>query len=124
MLFLNLLFTSLLAEPLRANVSVPVNSTESAAALQAAQEAATAEATLDIEWEKIEDATSYQVKLTPVKGSTPLKFESKDTKLTQKLPVGTYKLQIRSKERASGYYGPWSPETEVEVQTKIVKLIS
>lgn len=97
---------------------------QSTAAQQASVAAANAEATLDIEWEQIEDATSYEVKLTPASGGEVLKFLSSDTKLTQKLPQGTYKFQIRSREKATGYFGPWSPETEVEVTPKAVQLIS
>lgn len=96
----------------------------SAAAQQASIEAANAEATLDIEWEKIEDATSYEIRLTPSTGGEVLKFLSSDTRLTQKLPQGSYKFQIRSRERTSGYFGPWSEETEVEVTPKAVQLIA
>lgn len=96
----------------------------SSAAQEASVAAANAEATLDIEWEKIEDATSYEVKLTPSTGGDVLKFLSSDTRLTQKLPQGNYKFQIRSREKTTGYFGPWSPETEVEVTPKAVKLIS
>lgn len=96
----------------------------SAAAQQASIAAAEAEATLDIEWEKIEDATSYEIKLTPATGGEVLKFTRSDTKLTQKLPQGTYKFQIRSRDKSSGYFGPWSEETEVEVTPRAVQLIS
>ncbi len=96
----------------------------STAAQQASVAAANAEATLDIEWEQIEDATSYEVKLTPASGGEVLKYLSSDTRLTQKLPQGTYKFQIRSRERSTGYFGPWSAETEVEVTPKAVQLIS
>lgn len=82
------------------------------------------EATLDLEWEVVEDATSYEVKLTPANGGEPLTYLSSDTKLTKKLPAGLYKLQIRSKDKSSGYFGPWSEETEIEVAAKTVQLIS
>lgn len=105
-------------------LSFQAQAQESTAAQEAAKEAATAEATLDLEWEKIEDATSYEVKLTPNSGTTPIKFQTSNTKLTEKLPLGVYKLQIRSKDKSTGYFGPWSPPTEVEVETKTVQLIS
>lgn len=80
-------------------------------------------ATLDLEWEVVEDAIAYEVQLTPAAGGEPLRFIAPENKLSQSLPVGVYRLQIRSKDKASGYYGPWSESTEVEVTTKIVELL-
>lgn len=81
------------------------------------------EATLDLEWEEVEDAVGYEVKLTPKEGGAPLSFSAIGHRISQKLPVGIYKVQIRSKDRSTGYFGPWSEATEVEVTTKIVELI-
>ena len=81
-------------------------------------------ATLDLEWEAIDEANGYELKLTPTKGGEPLTFKSDEAKASLKLPIGSYKLQIRSKDKASGYYGRYSDPTEVEVEYKILELLT
>ena len=84
----------------------------------------TPKATLDLEWEPVKEADGYEVELTPKGGGDPLRFTSKDSSFSQALPLGTYKLRIRSKESSSGVYGEWSDATEVDVESKQIGLIA
>jgi len=108
------------------------------------------EAVLDLEWEVVEDAISYELKLIPVAagdsgggesdrnggggsggsghshsgaGGEPIVMNVSEPKISRRVPVGVYKVQIRSKDKATGYFGPWSAPIDVEVSTKVVELL-
>lgn len=73
--------------------------------------------TVELEWETVPNATSYEVRLTPVdRGSKPLIFKSPDNHLSDSVPVGMYKLQIRS--RGEDVDSSWSPPIDFEVAIK------
>lgn len=82
-----------------------------------------AQATLDLEWEAVEDADMYEVKLIPADGGEALQFQTSEGKFSQRLPVGVYRLQMRSRDKTSGYFGPWSKAQEIEVANKNVELL-
>lgn len=79
--------------------------------------------TLDLEWESVDEADGYQLKLTPKQGGEALIFPTEESKISQKIPSGTYMMQIRSKEKATGYFGAWSESTEIDVAPKVVTLL-
>ena len=83
-----------------------------------------AKATLDVEWENVEEAVGYEIRLTPKAGGKALQFQSVQNRLVQIVPVGTYGLQVRSKDKETGYYGPWSEASEIEVVAKSVSLVA
>lgn len=84
--------------------------------------------TLELEWEVVENAASYEIKLTPKEGGletgdAEIRFSSSENRISEKVPVGIYHLQIRSQDKTSGYFGSWSPATEIEVASKTVELL-
>lgn len=82
------------------------------------------EAVLDLEWEVVEDAISYELRLTPVAADgEPIVMSVSEARISRRVPVGVYKVQIRSKDKATGYFGPWSAPIDVEVSTKVVELL-
>ncbi len=84
-----------------------------------------AQATLELEWEIVEDAIAYEVKLTPKKdGARPITLSAPENKINARVPVGEYKLQIRSQDKQSKYWGRWSQPSEIEVATKRVQLVA
>ena len=84
---------------------------------------AVAMATLDLEWEMVEDAVAYEVKLTPAAGGAAMTFIANENRISREIPAGAYRLRIRSKDKSSGYFGPWSDPTEVDVIAKVLDLI-
>lgn len=80
------------------------------------------EATLDLEWETVAGASSYDVKLTPKSGGASIEVNVKENKLSHRMPVGVYLLRIRSQDEASGLFGPWSEPTEIEVAAREIEL--
>jgi len=79
--------------------------------------------TLDLEWESVDEAESYELKLTPKDGGKALVFPVQENKISQRVPSGTYLLQIRSKDKTSGYFGSWSEATEIDIHPKVVELL-
>lgn len=79
--------------------------------------------TLDLEWEEVDEADGYELKLTPKTGGEPLTFRVTENKISQRVPSGVYLLQIRSKEKATGYFGAWSESTEIDIAPKVVELL-
>ncbi|MGE0528658.1 MAG: hypothetical protein AB7P49_16435 [Bdellovibrionales bacterium] len=71
-----------------------------------------------MEWEPIEKAGGYEVRLTPAQGGEPLIFPTTESKLIRDVPMGVYKVQIRSRARDVDYFSPWSGVIEVEVVAK------
>jgi hypothetical protein len=84
---------------------------------------AIATAVLDLEWEQVEEAAGYEVKLVPQGGGSALVFTARENRMSERVPVGIYQLRVRSKDKLSGYFGKWSPATEIAVESKIVELI-
>lgn len=73
---------------------------------------------IELEWDPVEKASGYEVRLMPAKGGKPLKFFTEDAKLMQDVPVGLYKLQIRSRSEDADIFSPWSDTMPLEVVAK------
>lgn len=80
--------------------------------------------TIEIEWEQVPNAVSYEVRLSPVTGDKPHIFSTSDNHLSQQVPVGNYRLQIRSKAKDTGDFSPWSAASDFEVVNKEVEPLS
>jgi hypothetical protein len=74
--------------------------------------------TVEFEWEAVPRVSGYEVRLTPKEGGKPLKFITEEPKLVQDIPVGSYKMQIRSRARDVDYFSPWSEVIPLEVVTR------
>lgn len=72
---------------------------------------------LELDWEPVEGAEGYEVKLTPVPDGAPLVFSVKENSIQQDVPTGKYKLQIRS-QASIDTYSPWSDAVEIDVANK------
>jgi hypothetical protein len=94
--------------------------------------------TLDLEWEAVDEASGYEVKLTPKIANEevgpgqslssgpprePLRFTTTESRLSESVPAGVYRLQIRSKDKKTGYFGPWSKPAEIEAVAKAIELL-
>lgn len=80
------------------------------------------QATLELEWEVVDDAVAYEVKLVPKAGGEPIVVKTNEPKISHRVPAGTYSVQIRSQDKANGYMGAWGEVSEIEVTSKIVAL--
>jgi hypothetical protein len=71
----------------------------------------------EIEWEAIEGASLYELKLTRKgeSGKKPVLFKTKDTKWSATIKPGTYIMQLRSYDDR-GAPGEWAPGTDLEVK--------
>lgn len=79
--------------------------------------------TIELEWDPIPRASHYEIKLTPVEPGEELVFRAEEPRLVQEVPIGQYKLQVRSKARGIEYYSKWSRAIELDVQLKDVELL-
>ncbi len=82
------------------------------------------QATVELDWEPIENAQAYEVKLEPKDGSETILIKATENKISQRVPVGEYSVRIRSQDKKSGYFGKWSPAISIEVSSKVIKLIT
>jgi hypothetical protein len=74
--------------------------------------------TIELEWEPIENADGYEVRLTP-EGGKPIFFRTFESKLSEEIPVGVYNLRIRSRSKeAEDLWSPWSDGLRLEVLKK------
>lgn len=73
--------------------------------------------TIELEWEAVDKAVGYEIKLTPLTGGKAHVFEAGESHLSQQVPVGNYKLQIRARDR-DGEFSPWSEPSDLEVAVK------
>jgi hypothetical protein len=70
----------------------------------------------EVEWEAVEGATNYELKLTRKDESKkPTHIKTKDNKWAATIKPGTYLMQIRSFDDR-GAPGDWSPPTELQVK--------
>lgn len=74
--------------------------------------------TIEIEWEPVEKTGGYEVRLAPVNGGRPLRFFTTESRMVQDVPVGAYRMQIRSRAKDVDYFSPWSESVPVEVVAK------
>src|SRR4051812_39710125 len=82
------------------------------------------QATVELDWEPIENAQAYEVKLEPKTGGAPIIIKATENKISQRVPVGEYSVRIRSQAKKTGYFGKWSPAISIEVSSKVIKLIA
>lgn len=74
--------------------------------------------TIELEWEPIDNADGYEVRLTP-EGGKPIFFRTFESKLSEEVPVGVYNLRIRSRSKeAADLWSPWSDGLRLEVLKK------
>ncbi len=79
--------------------------------------------TIELEWEPVENADGYEVRLTP-EGGKPIFFRTFESKLSEDVPVGVYSLRIRSRSKeASDLWSPWSDALRLEVLKKELLLL-
>jgi len=64
--------------------------------------------TIELEWEAVENAGSFEVKLIPEDGGADLLFQAPQNQLSQSVPIGNDKLQIRSKSKDGKDTSPWT----------------
>jgi hypothetical protein len=74
--------------------------------------------TIELEWEKIDKADTYEVRLTPATGGQVHVFTTPENHLSQNVPVGNYKLQIRARDNETGDMSAWSAASDLEVAVK------
>ncbi len=74
--------------------------------------------TIEVEWEEVPKVGGYEVRLIPTGGGKTLKFLTVESRLIQEIPVGEYKMQIRSRARDEDYMSPWSEMIPLEVVAK------
>lgn len=74
---------------------------------------------IELEWEPVENAFGYEVRLTPKEGGTPLTFKTLESNLKQDVPIGVYLLRVRSQHKESDeVWSAWSDPLTFEVLTK------
>lgn len=75
--------------------------------------------TIELEWDPVDNAFGYEVRLTPEGGGKPLLFKTLEPKLTQEVPVGVYALRVRSRHKeVDDVWSPWSEALRLEVLIK------
>jgi len=76
---------------------------------------------VEVEFEKIEGASSYEVKLfrKGTRSDKPLLFKTKEPSWTANIKPGLYLMQIRSFD-SRGVPGDWSPEAELLVKLSAI----
>jgi hypothetical protein len=84
----------------------------------AQQEPAPIWKSVELEWEAVENAVGYEVRLTPKDGGATRLFPTQDNHLTQELPTGVYTLEVRSHGAESEDFSPWSKPSLLEVAVK------
>jgi hypothetical protein len=71
--------------------------------------------TVELEWDAVETAGGYEVKLSPENGSTPLLFEVPENHFSKAVPIGNYVLQMRTKSKDGRDTSEWSPPVPLAV---------
>ena len=80
--------------------------------------------TIELEWDSVENAFGYEIRLTPKSGGTPLTYKVLENKFTQDVPVGIYVLRIRSRHKeVEDHWSPWSDPLNLEVLVKELMLL-
>lgn len=74
--------------------------------------------TIELEWDAVENAGSYEVKLTAEDGQAPMQFTTQEAKLIQQVPVGNYALQVRARSTDGSDFSPWSEPMPFAVLVK------
>lgn len=75
--------------------------------------------TIELEWDAVENAFGYEIRLTPKGGGSPLTYKVLENKFTQDVPVGIYILRIRSRHKeVEDHWSAWSDPLTLEVLVK------
>jgi hypothetical protein len=74
--------------------------------------------TIELEWDAVENAGSYEVKLTPEGGGEPLQFKTPENRLSHEVPIGNYDLQVRALSADGQDASPWSERMPFAVAAK------
>ncbi len=74
--------------------------------------------TIELEWEAVENAGSYEVKLIPESGSEPLIFQVPENILSREVPIGNYVLQMRARSKDGSDYSSWTQAIPLAVIAK------
>jgi len=74
--------------------------------------------TIELEWDAVENAGSYEVKLVAEIGQAPMQFTTQEAKLIQQVPVGNYTLQVRARSADGSDFSPWSEPMPFAVLVK------
>lgn len=74
--------------------------------------------TIELDWEAVENAGGYEVKLSPENGQAPLVFETPENHLSKAVPIGNYVLQMRTKSKDGRDTSEWSPPIPLAVVAK------
>lgn len=74
--------------------------------------------TIELEWDSVDNAGSYEVKLLPEDALVPMQFTTQEAKLVQQVPVGNYTLQVRARSTDGSDYSPWSEPMPFAVVVK------
>lgn len=81
--------------------------------------------TIELEWDAVENAFGYEIRLTPKAGGEPLIFKVLENKFVHDVPVGIYILRIRSRDKVvDDHWSPWSDPLTLEVLIKDLMLVS
>lgn len=81
---------------------------------------------INVEWEPVEAAKTYDLELTPVpaiEGQEPIQAKTAEAAWVGKLTPGTYQMRIRARDRR-GAPGAWSPAEEFKVGLDTPQLTS
>ncbi len=78
--------------------------------------------TIELEWEALDNAFGYEVRLTPETGK-PIFFRTMESRLSEEVPVGVYSLRIRSRHREHDLWSDWSDPIRFEVLKKELELL-
>jgi hypothetical protein len=74
--------------------------------------------TIELEWDAVENAGGYEVKLTPADGGKSMQFTTLENHISEQVPVGNYDLQVRAKSSDGSDYSPWSEKMPFAVAAK------
>lgn len=74
---------------------------------------------MEFEWDPVENAFGYEIRLTPKAGGKPLVFKTLESKFAQDIPVGSYILRVRSRHKdVDDRWSPWSDPVALDVLVK------
>ena len=75
---------------------------------------------IEIEWEPITRAGGYDLKFIPDDGKAAIFVRTTESRLSQELPIGKYRLQIRTRAKDEDYASDWSAPVPIEVVEKTI----
>ncbi len=73
---------------------------------------------IELEWDAVDKAESYEVRLTPELGGVAFLSMALENRLTKEIPLGRYSVEVRAKIKDEDKFSPWSEKIELEVMSK------